>query len=160
MLVSVNLYEFGSKDEFNMDNNNYLAYPTWDFKKQKSYRPTNEKCIMHNMLSTTFCNVCKESIWSQFLKFISLINSLDYKKNTLVLKTLKLGQFCEGGKILGEKLVIEWTLNNSPATQYNRKLIIPSPAKGKWTVIVKFTSPKIHQKSPNWASHHQTIQVK
>ncbi|KAJ9061555.1 hypothetical protein DSO57_1019335 [Entomophthora muscae] len=55
----------------------------------------------------------------------------DYKKNTLVLKTLKLGQFREGGKILGEKLVIEWKLNDSPATQYDGKLTISITRQGQ-----------------------------
>ncbi|KAJ9078779.1 hypothetical protein DSO57_1003243 [Entomophthora muscae] len=120
-----------------MENNNYSAYPTWDFKKQKTYRPTNTKCLMRNITSSTLCHVCKEGNWSQFLQ-----------------RHLR-----EGSLISGEKLTIEWTLKDSPATQYNGKLTIPSPAKGRWTANVTFSSPEIHQKSHNWANDHQTIKV-
>ncbi|KAJ9058018.1 hypothetical protein DSO57_1016700 [Entomophthora muscae] len=159
MIASVTLHEFGNEAEFNMDNDNYSAYPTWNSDYEKSYRPTNEKCLMRNMTSLTFCNVCKEGIWSQFLQRIFLIDSLDFKNDTLVLTTLKLGHLREGSLISGERLTIEWTLNDSPATQYNGKLTIPSPAKGRWTANVTFSSPEIHQKSHNWANDYQTIKV-
>lgn len=73
MICVVNLHEFGSEDEFHMDNNFISGYPTWFGGRTYTYRPSNAGCLMRNMSSDAFCPVCKEGIWYEFLKRISLI---------------------------------------------------------------------------------------
>lgn len=159
MIASVTLHEFGTEDEFKTDNEHYSAYPTWDYLKRKTFRPTNEKCLMRNMTSPTFCHVCKEGIWAQFLSRVSLIDSLRFQDNALALATPKLGQFREGGAVPGEALAIGWSLDGRPAPQHDGKTTIASPAKGKWGVTVRLTSPEIHSPAPAWAQDSQTVQV-
>ena len=38
----------------------------------KSYRPSNERCLMRNMTSSHFCAPCKEEMWLQFFARMSL----------------------------------------------------------------------------------------
>lgn len=73
MICSVTLHEFGSEDEFHMDNDIVSAYPTWDVSRRVTYRPTNAGCLMRNMTHNELCSVCKEGMWYQFLQRISLI---------------------------------------------------------------------------------------
>ncbi|KXN73688.1 hypothetical protein CONCODRAFT_25466, partial [Conidiobolus coronatus NRRL 28638] len=74
MISSVTLHEYGNEKEFKISNDYYSAYPTWDINRKKTYRPTSEGCLMRNMTSPHFCNVCKEGMWYQFLNRISLID--------------------------------------------------------------------------------------
>ncbi|KXN73684.1 hypothetical protein CONCODRAFT_27640, partial [Conidiobolus coronatus NRRL 28638] len=76
MIASVTLHEYGNESEFKISNDYYSAYPTWNDKRVKSYRPTNEGCLMRNMTSSHFCNVCKEGMWHSFLNKISLIDGV------------------------------------------------------------------------------------
>lgn len=73
MLCSVQLHEFGNENEFHIDNDHISAYPIWDDIRRVTYRPTNAGCLMRNMTSNQFCSVCKEGMWHQFLRRISLI---------------------------------------------------------------------------------------
>ncbi|KXN73685.1 hypothetical protein CONCODRAFT_30708, partial [Conidiobolus coronatus NRRL 28638] len=76
MIASVTLHEYGNESEFKIANDYYSAYPTWDVNRRKTYRPTSEGCLMRNMTSPNFCNVCKEGMWYQFLNKISLIDGV------------------------------------------------------------------------------------
>lgn len=73
MICNVVLHEFGNENEFRIDNNYYSAYPTWDTSRRVTYRPTNAGCLMRNMTHNELCSVCREGMWYQFLRRISLI---------------------------------------------------------------------------------------
>lgn len=49
MVASVDLHEFGNEEEFHYDNDYVSAYPTWDYRGGKTFRPTNAGCLMRNM---------------------------------------------------------------------------------------------------------------
>jgi hypothetical protein len=49
MVASVDLHEFGSDAEFNIDNDYISAYPTWSYINTKTFRPSNAGCLMRNM---------------------------------------------------------------------------------------------------------------
>jgi hypothetical protein len=42
-------------------------YPTYDIDGRKTWRPTNEGCLMRHMAETTFCCVCQEGLWTNLL---------------------------------------------------------------------------------------------
>jgi hypothetical protein len=54
-LCSVSMHEYAKDPLFRKDNAFIGAYPTWDINGRKSYRPTNEGCLMRNMLIPSFC---------------------------------------------------------------------------------------------------------
>lgn len=78
MICSITIHEFGGDEEFNIDNEHVSAYPTWDVARRVTYRPTNAGCLMRNMTSNSFCSVCKEGMWYQFLQRISLIGRNEF----------------------------------------------------------------------------------
>jgi hypothetical protein len=54
-LCSLALHEYGATNEFESSNTVISAYPTFSLSGKKSFRPTNEGCLMRNMSSTAFC---------------------------------------------------------------------------------------------------------
>jgi hypothetical protein len=54
-LCSVGMHEYAGEPLFRKNNEFIGAYPTWDINGRKTYRPTNEGCLMRNMLRTNFC---------------------------------------------------------------------------------------------------------
>ncbi|KXN73689.1 hypothetical protein CONCODRAFT_3375 [Conidiobolus coronatus NRRL 28638] len=143
MLSSITLHEYGNEDEFKISNDYYSAYPTWDINGSKTYRPTNEGCIMRNMTSSHFCNVCKEGMWYQFLNKISLIDGVAVSNGKATVSPLKLGQLRPTNQqILGEKLEIRWFKSNILQSNLNDQLTVPVVA-GSWSVQVKLTTPEV-----------------
>jgi len=76
-LCSITIQEYGSASEFNQSPGYVGAFPTWSQFGLKSYRPTNEQCLMRNMESTVFCPVCKEGMWLQFLARMTLLDGVE-----------------------------------------------------------------------------------
>ncbi|KAI9291203.1 hypothetical protein K502DRAFT_368636 [Neoconidiobolus thromboides FSU 785] len=160
MIANIVLHEFGTEREFKVSNDNYSAYPTWDINRKKTYRPTNAKCLMRNMTSSSFCNVCKEGMWLQFLKRISLIDSLEYTNKRIYLSTLKLGELRDySSRIPGESLNISWYYNSKYQFLYHNQYTIPNPKKGNWTVKVEFKTKEIRKDPENHTVDFATIIV-
>lgn len=42
-------------------------YPTYDIGGKRTWRPTDEGCLMRHMQETTFCVVCQEGLWTNLL---------------------------------------------------------------------------------------------
>lgn len=55
-LCSVTLHEYGNESEFRANSSSIGIYPTWSRRGIKTFRPTNDFCIMRNMLSNSFCS--------------------------------------------------------------------------------------------------------
>ncbi|KAI9290956.1 hypothetical protein K502DRAFT_297693, partial [Neoconidiobolus thromboides FSU 785] len=159
MLAMVTMYEYGDESEFMISNEVISAYPTWDSSRRKSYRPSNEKCLMRNMTSPSFCSVCKEGIWLKFLQRVSLIDKLTYNVNEVVLTTLKLGQYREKFTIPGEKITINWYYNDVLVDASRNKNNVVAPASGKWKVTVKLDSPEIKSDPDNRTYEERTFYV-
>lgn len=84
-----------------------------------TYRPTNEGCLMRQVVLPHFCKPCIEGLWLQLLKRVDLIDNIEIiwdqsKKNVFVrLLTLKLGQFRSDPSLHRESLNIRWSVNGS-----------------------------------------------
>lgn len=141
------------------------AYPTFSSRGRKTYRPSNEFCLMRNMTSNALCSgslinnfftsVCKEGMWEQFLKIVSLIDSLDssceQESGLIKMKAsiIGLGQFRELS-ISSESLDIIWAkdgVNRSEFDGQTEIIINPLVDYGQWKVTVELNSPEIRQKS-------------
>jgi hypothetical protein len=61
-------------------------------ERMVGYRPTEHMCLMRDMVSKVFCPVDQENIWLQFLKRISLIDSVEVVAQRAVLKTIPLSE--------------------------------------------------------------------
>lgn len=153
MICSVTLHEYGDETEYHTSNDYYSAYPTWDdsASRRKTLRPTNNGCLMRNMSSTTFCSVCKESMWLQFLEKVSLVDSLvvdplpnpDGTKRVR-LNTLKLGQLrAPGNEIDGEWLKTTWSRDGVEQVDMT-DLFEVSAFPGLWTVRIELVTSEVH----------------
>jgi len=150
MICSITLHEFGTEDEFHMDNNHVSAYPTWSVFGSKTFRPTNAGCLMRNMTHAEFCPVCKEGMWYQFLQRISLIDSVDVSDatnpdgtKTVTLNTLKLGQLRDPSNVVeGETLEVIWTQNSNVRDDLKDLFSVDASA-GSWRVQVVLNTPEV-----------------
>lgn len=170
MICSITIHEFGSEEEFQSQNDVISAYPTWDTARRVTYRPTNAGCLMRNMTSNSFCSVCKEGMWYQFLQRISLIGRMgrfyepssqsitkfclsdevkvsktpnEDRTKRVVLNTLKLGQLREAGtEIDDERLEIRWSHSGEDRPEFDDKFEIDAEG-GAWSVFVRFFTPEV-----------------
>jgi len=168
MICSINIHEYGNEEEFHIDNEYVSAYPTWSAYGTKTFRPSNERCLMRNMSSPSFCNVCKEGMWHQFFQRISLIDDLVAETNddhpdtkTLIVKTLKLGQLRNPElPVPGEKLEVFWYLNGEEVValrdQFEVSVVTGS---GSWTVKVNFVTLEVRSDPNGLLSDSKAITV-
>ncbi|KAJ6636489.1 hypothetical protein Bhyg_15079 [Pseudolycoriella hygida] len=155
MICSVQLHEFGNEDEFHIGNDYISAYPVWDERRRVTYRPTNAGCLMRNMTNIQFCSVCKEGMWHQFLRRISLIDGISVSKvpnadstKRVVLKTLKLGQLRESGnEVDNERLEVRWSHSGLEQTEFNDRFEIDAKI-GYWSVSVQLITDEVRN-DPN-----------
>ncbi|RKO93778.1 hypothetical protein BDK51DRAFT_26001 [Blyttiomyces helicus] len=152
-LCSVSLAEFGGEDTYKYDNSYIGAFPTFDLYNRKTYRPTNEGCLMRNMSSTVFCPVCIEGLWQNLLSKISLIDSLTATcdgatgTTTLSLVVLPLAHFRTANviRVPGERYIVRWTRNGRHVPEWDDKfeVAVEKGLEGVWAVDVKFETPEV-----------------
>jgi len=166
MICSVRLYEFGTEEEYHMDNSYVAAYPTWDVNFRKRYRPTNQGCLMRNMTNPEFCNVCREGMWHQFLTRISLVDGVEIGSTTnpdftrtVTLNTLQLGQLrAPGTEIEGESLEIRWLFQGTEQPQFQDQFQI-NASSGSWSVEVRFITPEVRHDPDSLLVDSETFNV-
>jgi hypothetical protein len=150
MICSITLHEFGTEEEFHIDNTYVSAYPTWSVSRTKTLRPTNAGCLMRNMTHSEFCPVCKEGMWYQFLQRISLIDSVDVADTTnpdgtktVTLNTLKLGQLRQpGNEVEGERIEVTWSQDGADRVDLKDQFSVDANS-GSWTVKVQLVTPEV-----------------
>jgi len=149
MICSIRLHEYGNEQEFHFDDSYVSAYPTWDFWGDKSFRPTNEGCLMRNMSTPHFCPVCQEGMWEQFLQRVSLIDNVTVSDNAnngtreVTVQTLKLGRLRESGnEVPGESLDVKWFRNNQEQVALRDQFAI-NAEPGNWSVEVHFNTTEV-----------------
>jgi hypothetical protein len=54
-LANLDLEEYANEDLYHTENSYIGAYPTFNSGGRKTYRPTNEGCLMRNMGINSFC---------------------------------------------------------------------------------------------------------
>lgn len=150
-LCSFDLNEYMDESEFLMDDNEVIsAYPTWDASNRKTYRPSNEKCLMRNMTSTEFCSVCIENMWLKFFERIELIDQVVVTDTTKVaVRVIPLAQL-RVNQTLGchETLTVTWLKCGVEQPQFQNLFhvdlaCVPGGARGQWTVRVRFQTPAV-----------------
>ena len=123
-----------------------------------TYRPTNEGCLMRQVVYPNFCPVCIEGLWLHLLKRVDLIDntsvacpSAPNESISLSVELLSLAHLREPEeKHLGNKesYSILWKhdgiivdrLTNSTAVE-----IQPVDAGGRWEVFVEFSTPEVRK---------------
>lgn len=128
--------------DYDFDSNEVKAFNNFnESERMVGYRPTENTCLMRDMLSKVFCRVDQENIWLQFLMRVSLIDSL--KKNadqSVELKTLPFAP---------ENLEVSWFQNGSELVQYRGQTTIAmAPANLK--ARVKLVTPEVRLKSEHF----------
>jgi hypothetical protein len=132
-LSNLTVHEYGPG--YHHDNSFVGAYPVFNPNLSVAgYRPTNEGCLMRDMMHPFFCPVCQENNWLHFFDNVRLIDQLkvDTSKDSYFasLSPIALGQFRTGGTgPAGERLAIKWFLNGvedpnlRDQTQWNRSTL-------------------------------------
>lgn len=152
-LCSFTLHEYKGEDQFKMQPGYVGVYPTWSDRYVKSYRPTNELCLMRNMSSTDFCPVCKEEMWLQFLQRMSLIDGHSVASaggtTTVTVTIVPVAQFRpEPIPGVTEQLDVMWARNGvtRPELAGQFSFSLPnSDAAGNWVATVVYTTSEVRR---------------
>ncbi|KZT53961.1 hypothetical protein CALCODRAFT_500513 [Calocera cornea HHB12733] len=101
-LCNVEVFEYGSEEEFNTSAGFIGAYPTYSDEPPydytgapkhwnvTSYRPTNEGCLMRQVTTPNFCSVCKEELWMRLLSRVDLIDKVTVSCSARLTRTISL----------------------------------------------------------------------
>eukprot|EP00736_Rhodelphis_marinus_P014475 Rmarinus@m.7591 len=153
-LCSLTLIEYKGEPEFHFGSEYIGAYPTWNvYNRLVAYRSNNELCLMRNMTSTTFCDVCTENMWLQFFARMELIDDVVVAKDGdmahVSVNVVPLGQFRpEDQRRQGEEVTIEWFHGGQKRLDLmnEQEWSLPlTEADGMWTVTVHFTTPEVRE---------------
>lgn len=117
------------------------------------YRPTERTCLMKDMSSHRFCPICIENMWRNFLKEVSLIDSLSEKNGFVEVKTIP----------LKGKLRLAWADPDGkrvPELDDQVRWSTEGRKKGKWTAYVAFVSPEVRDpRQQEWSIHKGSLEV-
>lgn len=146
------MHLYGLPDDYRMQAGYTGKFQTFNSMKMSvGYRPTHSTCLMRNMLSTSFCNVCLENMWLKFLAKISLIDGIAVENKAGVhsfsVKTLQLGNLRKS-PLQGEQLAIHWFKNDVEIADFAGKFDVTlnaNQAKGSWRVDVALSTPEIRR---------------
>eukprot|EP00755_Sulcionema_specki_P032153 Sspe_Gene.98132::Locus_71596_Transcript_1_1_Confidence_1.000_Length_1846::g.98132::m.98132 len=166
-LCSLSLNEYGSEEEFRWENDFVGAYPTWDVRGRKSYRPQNEMCLMRNMSSSDFCVACREGMWWQFFMRMSAIDRVEVHhelfRTHVKVVTVPLGQFRDPPVPgLNDRLDITWEHNGSPVpelTGYFSWDRTTASSRGRWTATVVYKTEEVRVDPNGLLTFQHTIDV-
>jgi len=153
-LCSLNIHEYMMRPQFHWEEY-YSAYQTWRIGNTLvGYRPTNEYCLMRNMSSPNFCNICKENMWIQFFQQVDAIDSITQScvgtRVKVKLDVIPLAQF-RTEPIPGEEYQLEWYLDGSPYDDYYNVFEWEAEKEdvvGVWSAYLTFITPEVRQ-DPN-----------
>ncbi|KAF9978883.1 hypothetical protein BGZ73_008885 [Actinomortierella ambigua] len=155
-LCSVTLHEFAGEDRYRYDNSVISAYPTYDRRGRRSWRPSNEFCLMRNMTSVHLCSVCQEGLWLKLLAKMSLLDDVrvecendDVNGSIYNVKAdlVPLGQFRkdQSKRGPGESYTIRWLLNGAHQPEYDDKISLTNVKGGLWNIQVEFKTPEVRK---------------
>jgi hypothetical protein len=123
-----------------------------------TYRPTNEGCLMRQVVYPNFCSVCIEGLWLHLLKRVDLIDnasvhcpSAHNEPIKLDLELLLLAHLRKPEeKHLGneESYTILWKHDGIVMDSWANSTVIeiqPADAGGQWEVVVGFSTPEVRK---------------
>lgn len=157
-------------------NETYIsAYPTWDINGRKSYRPTNEGCLMRNMAERRFCSPCMEGMWLRFLKKVALIDGIETtcsalpseRSGTINVKAslVPLAHLRpEESRVAGETIDIRWFKNSVEQKEFaglTEFYVVSSTvsASDSWKLEVKFSTPEIRKDKDGVTASSKTFKL-
>lgn len=148
-LCSVEVHEYGTETTFHTSNDYIGAFPTFNDQKRKTYRPTNEGCLMRDMTSNKFCPICREGLWVSLLSQMSLIDSITSNGTHIAANLLPLGQLRQP-QIIGEFYSLKWSKNGVYANSFEDQFTFsPGSADlvpGTWKLDIVFNTPEVRSK--------------
>lgn len=128
------------------------ACPRYSLWNGTTYRPTNEGCLMREVVYPEFCKVCMEGLWLQLLKRIDLIDKITTtchgtsNKVAVELATLELAQFRSGSSPAHEAFEIHWLRNGVAVpigTNQTKIEVKMEEAVGLWRVEMRLHSSEV-----------------
>jgi hypothetical protein len=137
---SLTVHEFGPGYHFDDD---YVgAFPLFEADGSVAgYRSTHGACLMRDMTSPTFCQVCTENNWLQFLAKLRLIDGVEAVEEAGVYRVELAAQRLPG-------LRVSWHKDGREVEALRDKLqwTLPSAeAGGAWRVDVRFETDEIRK---------------
>jgi len=156
-LCSIVIHEFGNDEEFNRSPGYIGAYPSWSLRGGKSFRPTNDQCLMRDMESTILCPVCREGMWLQFLARMDLIDDVEVKASggnaDVQLKAVPLAQLRDRTiSGLDEKYTVMWKKGGREQPELQDKFSFSGPSselRGNWEVTLKYITSEVRKDDRN-----------
>ena len=137
------------------------AFPTWDIRGRKSYRPTNDMCIMRNMTSHTFCPVCMEGMHLNFLKKIKLMDFVNVTCTadgaSATIAALPYGQLSSDLND-STNYVINWS-KGAELKEYKDKVSVNGLSNGVYTVNMRLETPHVRLNS-TYLTDKKSFEVK
>lgn len=115
---------------------------------------------MRSVTTPNFCDVCKETLWLNLLKRLSLIDGIS-ESCTSTSKVLELGvvplaQFRQPGLVEGEAYTIAWSRDGNPLPQFANQTRVElgnQDVIGSYAVVVEFSSVEIRKQSNHLRAH-------
>jgi hypothetical protein len=167
-LSSMTVHEYGFDPEQSPEH--IGAFPVFDpGLKVAGYRPTNEACLMRNMLLPSFCLVCQENNWRQLLGPLQLADSYAVKQapngdSIVTLALLGLGKYRTKGnpRLPGEAVRIVWKLGGKelPGTADQNEITVAAAERSKKLVAeIHFLSQEIRNEDKNFAQQKLEINL-
>jgi len=151
-LCSLTIHEYKNDNQFRWENA-VSSYRTWrQGGAMVGYRPTNEKCLMRNMTSPDFCDVCIENNWLQFFRTVNLIDNITVSCND-IMATVKLGVIPLG--LDRKNKLPSGVQENYELTWYKNNIVVPdlkdiytfdmarNQAGGNWKAELHYTTSMI-----------------
>ncbi|CAG7852682.1 SubName: Full=Uncharacterized protein {ECO:0000313/EMBL:KIM28354.1} [Serendipita indica DSM 11827] len=157
-LCSFEIIEYGNSSEFNNTEGHIGAYPTFSMWNGTTYRPTNEGCLMRQVVLPSFCRPCLEGLWLQLLRRVELIDDLtairDRTGSNIFIRAtpVRLGQLRDDPPANAETLEISWTVNGTTLGSFKNQtqFILPvSEAVGDWTVTIQLHTDQMYSSMSN-----------
>jgi len=111
---------------------------------------------MRNMSSSELCAICKEGLWLQFLKKITLIDSVTYSCSgstyKFTLQAIPLAELRPNDKkINGEKYFVRWYRDGIHLADHDDQFEFSrshESSLGNWRIQLKFETPEVRS-DPN-----------
>jgi len=168
-LCSLTIHEYKAEPIFHWSNSWVSGYRTWRLGGALAgYRPTNEYCLMRNMTSPSFCDVCIENNWLQFFRTVNLIDNITATCTattaTVTLNAIPLGSMRQRPLRNGlqELYELKWYINNqeAPALEDTYEWSVQrSTAVGTWRAELRFITPQIRQDPTDLTLFSRTITI-
>jgi len=166
-LCSISIYEYDAAPSFNNTFGFVGAFPTFDTRGRKTYRPTNEMCLMRDMESRVFCPICKEGMWMQFLQRMTLLDDVEVTgtaENTQVqLKAVPLAQLRDQPVAgLTERYSVVWKKDGSEQSQLADQFSFSGAASelsGNWEVTLLYTTEEVRKDDDNLLTSSKTFSI-